>query len=73
MSSQIEKLDHRSHILKLPDTYIGSVEKTTEEGWIYNSNDEKIVKKQLNFIPGEYKIFDEIIVNAFDQWVRTQS
>jgi len=73
MSSQIEKLDHRSHILKLPDTYIGSVEKTTEEGWIYNSHNEKIEKKQLNFIPGEYKIFDEIIVNAFDQWVRTQS
>ena len=26
----VQKLDHRTHILKLPDTYIGSVEKTSE-------------------------------------------
>lgn len=71
MSSTVEKLDHRSHILKLPDTYIGSVEKSSEETWIYMENGDKIQKKMVNFIPGEYKIFDEIIVNAFDQYIRT--
>ena len=25
-NEDIEKLDHRSHILKLPDTYLGSIE-----------------------------------------------
>lgn len=73
MESTVVKLDHRTHILKIPDTYIGSVEKTTEETWVNNESDNKIQKKLVNFIPGEYKIFDEIIVNAFDQYVRTMS
>ena len=72
-TSTVVKLDHRTHILKIPDTYIGSVEKTTEETWVNNESDNKIQKKLVNFIPGEYKIFDEIIVNAFDQYVRTMS
>lgn len=67
----VQKLDHRTHILKLPDTYIGSVEKTSEDAWVFNVESGKIQKKVTNFIPGEYKIFDEIIVNAFDQYVRT--
>jgi DNA topoisomerase II len=71
MAQQVEKLDHRTHILKLPDTYIGSVEKTTEDNWVFNVETEKIQKRLINFTPGEYKIFDEIIVNAFDQYVRT--
>ena len=71
MASKVQKLDHRSHILKLPDTYIGSVDKTCEEFWVYTESDNKIQKKLVNFIPGEYKIFDELIVNAFDQYVRT--
>lgn len=70
-NQSVQKLDHRTHILKLPDTYIGSVEKTTEEAWVFNVESSKIQKKLTNFIPGEYKIFDEIIVNAFDQYVRT--
>ena len=61
MSNKVQKLDHRTHILKLPDTYIGSVEKTTEDAWIFNVETEKNSKKLTNFVPGEYKIFDEII------------
>ena len=75
----VVKLDHRSHILELPDTYIGSVEKTQEPIWCLPevSEAEKSTssiifdKKELSFIPGEYKIFDEIIVNALDQYIRT--
>ena len=66
----VQKLDHRTHILKLPDTYIGSVEKTSEDAWVFNVESGKIQKKLTNFIPGEYKIFDEILVNALDQYVR---
>ena len=32
-NSSIVKLDHKTHILKLPDTYIGSIENTTENIW----------------------------------------
>ena len=68
MQSEVEKLTHEEHILKLPDTYIGSVEKTNDNMWIYDEN--SMVKKNLNYIPGEYKIYDEIIVNAIDQHIR---
>jgi DNA topoisomerase II len=72
-SSTVVKLDHRTHILTIPDTYVGNVDKTTEEAWVFNESAHKIQKKLVNYVPGEYKIFDEIIVNAFDQYVRTMS
>ena len=73
---EVVKLDHRSHILKLPDTYIGSTDKTKDNIWGYNYNDsinDSIIfsKENRTYIPGEYKIFDEIIVNALDQYIRT--
>ena len=67
----IEKLDHRNHILKLPETYMGSIESDNDEKWYFNSEQKKICKATKTIIPAEYKIFDEIIVNAFDQYVRT--
>mgnify|MGYP001353793017 CR=1 FL=1 len=70
-NEDIVKLDHRSHILKLPETYIGSIEENTEDKWYFSDKDTKIVKTPITIIPGEYKIFDEIIVNAYDQYIRT--
>ena len=61
------------HIIDIPDTYIGSVEKTDVDTWIYNEEDEKIVYKNIKYIPGLYKIFDEVLVNAIDQHVRTEN
>ena len=49
-----EKLTHREHILKRPDTYVGSLENDTSIG----------------MTPGLYKIVDEILVNAFDEYIR---
>lgn len=57
------------HVYNIPDTYIGSVEPTTEELFIY-SND-KLTLKNITYIQGFYKIFDEILVNALDQYTRT--
>ena len=68
--SGVVKLTHREHILKLPDTYIGSIEKCIDNLWIYNNENSAMEKKDINYIPGEYKLFDEIIVNALDQYVR---
>jgi DNA topoisomerase-2 len=61
------------HIIDIPDTYIGSVEKTDVDTWIYNEEDEKIIYKNIKYIPGLYKIFDEVLVNAIDQHVRTEN
>lgn len=63
----IKKTQHE-HILDLPDSYIGSVEQSENECYIME--DDKIIKKNILLIPGLYKIFDEIIVNAIDQWTR---
>lgn len=34
--------------------------------WIYDSEKEKLVLKDIQYVPGLYKIFDEILVNAAD-------
>lgn len=61
------------HIFDLPDTYIGSIEQTQIETWTLDDNDEKMEFKNIQYIPGLYKIFDEILVNAIDQHVRIEN
>ncbi|GMM30774.1 DNA topoisomerase 2 [Martiniozyma asiatica (nom. inval.)] len=69
-SSQYQKLSQLEHILKRPDTYIGSVEKYESEQWIYNVESESMEKKTVTIVPGLFKIFDEILVNAADNKIR---
>ena len=61
------------HIFDLPDTYIGSIENTELDTWIYNEESNKIIFKTVKYIPGLYKIFDEVLVNAIDQHVRIEN
>ena len=68
---KLRNLIHRNHILKLPETYMGSIESDNDEKWFFDSESKKILKQSKTIIPAQYKIFDEIIVNAFDQYVRT--
>lgn len=63
-----KKLSHLEHVLVRPSTYIGSVDKTSEEMYVFVEG--KIVKKTIEYIPGLYKIFDEILVNAADHKTR---
>ena len=58
------------HIIDIPDTYIGSIEKTDIDTWIYEN--ENINFQNIKYIPGLYKIFDEVLVNAIDQHVRIE-
>lgn len=61
------------HIIDIPDTYIGSIEKTDIDTWVFDEDNEKIIYKNIKYIPGLYKIFDEVLVNAIDQHVRTEN
>ena len=61
------------HIIDLPDTYIGSIEKTQIETWVYNEEENRIEFRNIEYIPGLYKIFDEIAVNAMDQHIRIEN
>lgn len=70
MADQYKKHTHREHILELPDTYIGSVDISTEHRWIYNKEKDAMEWRSVQFCPGFLKIFDEILVNALDHRVR---
>ena len=61
------------HIIDIPDTYIGSIEKTDIDTWVFDESNDKIVYKNIKYIPGLYKIFDEVLVNAIDQHVRVET
>lgn len=34
--------------------------------WVYDQEEERLVQREVSFVPGLYKIFDEILVNAAD-------
>ena len=60
----------KQHILDNPDTYIGSVEKVDADMWVFDESTQRIVLKDIEYVPGLYKLFDEGIVNARDHVVR---
>ncbi|KAJ0989896.1 hypothetical protein J5N97_008252 [Dioscorea zingiberensis] len=87
-----QKVTQLEHILLRPDTYIGSIEKHTQDLWVFEkpkttvdaaddpaseatAADEKetMVHRKVTFVPGLYKIFDEILVNAADNKQRDPS
>lgn len=65
-SDKYQMLTHLEHIMKRPDTYIGSVERQTDKMWVYNTSTESMEFRDVSYVPGLYKIFDEILVNAAD-------
>ncbi|XP_027113751.1 DNA topoisomerase 2 [Coffea eugenioides] len=59
-----QKKSQLEHILLRPDTYIGSIEKHSQTLWVFEN--DAMVHRQISYVPGLYKIFDEILVNAAD-------
>lgn len=69
MASKYQKFTQLEHILKRPDTYIGSLNQDIDKQWILNDDQTKMVRQNVTHVPGLYKIYDEILVNAIDQCV----
>ena len=61
-----ERLTHVEHILKRPDTYVGSLAPESSSYWIRDGDNFKL--SELSVSPGLVKIFDEVLVNAIDQY-----
>ncbi|XP_064478636.1 DNA topoisomerase 2-alpha-like [Ornithodoros turicata] len=61
-----QKKTQLEHVLLRPDTYIGSVEPITQNMWVYDGEEVGMKNRPITFVPGLYKIFDEILVNAAD-------
>lgn len=79
VEEEYKQKTHHEHILDLPDTYIGSVEKDHELLYINNDSYDKddeidgmIIEESIEYVSGFFKIFDEIIVNARDHSTRKE-
>ncbi|XP_060883763.1 DNA topoisomerase 2-alpha isoform X2 [Labrus mixtus] len=68
-----QKKTQLEHILLRPDSYIGSVEPVTQQMWVYDEEEAELNCRDVTFVPGLYKIFDEILVNAADNKQRDKS
>jgi DNA topoisomerase-2 len=73
-----QKMTDREHILKKPDTYIGTIERAETMEYVMDpaaaaapaSPDATLTRRNITYIPGLYKLFDEGMVNMRDHVVR---
>ncbi len=72
LSNKYQQKTERGHVLDNPDTYIGSVEEIESDIWILNDTNDKIIQKNIKYVPGLFKLFDEGIVNCRDHVIRMQ-
>lgn len=75
-ATDYSKRTHHEQILEAPDTYIGSIEPQEDiiavlDSTVGEGNEgPKMTQRPLTIVPGLFKIFDEILVNAADNKVR---
>ena len=69
VSKKYVKKSHVEHILSRPDTYVGSTVTSSEQHWVLSADKSRIFRETVEYSPGLYKIFDEILNNAIDQSV----
>jgi len=70
VSAKYRKLEQREHVLSRPSMYIGSIDNDEISTWVWDDQLKKIVFKKIAYNAGLYKIYDEILVNAIDHYVR---
>ncbi len=67
-----KRLNDIDHVLLRGGMYIGSAETIQDNFWIYDNDTKHITWKKSLYNPGLYKIIDEIIANAYDEFKRSQ-
>ena len=75
-SEKYIKLTGVEHVLKRPDTYVGSIQMETRSMYVATNfdteiKDVKMEYKEVTYCPAFIKIFDEAITNASDHAIRT--
>ena len=85
--TKYQKMTDREHILKKPDTYIGTIERTETMEYVMDvaagvaadadvaaaaatTTTPTLTRRNITYIPGLYKLFDEGMVNMRDHVVR---
>jgi len=67
---EIKHLTDIEHVLLRPGMYIGST--TLSKQTVYITKDNKFVEEEIEFVPGLVKLFNELIDNSVDEFVRTK-
>ena len=71
VEEKYKKLTDIEHVLLRSQMYIGSNKPNTSIKHIID--DGKVVKKEITYIPGFIKLFDEIVMNSIDESKRRES
>jgi DNA topoisomerase-2 len=61
------------HVLLRPGMYIGQTDIVPLDTWVYNALSNRMERKELRISPALLKLFDEIMVNAADNYQRDKS
>ena len=67
---EIKHLTDIEHVLLRPQMYIGQTTLSTTEEYI--TRDGKFSLEKMSYVPGLVKIFNELIDNSVDEYVRTK-
>ena len=70
LEEKYKKEELQTHIYNTPDTYVGGCDLICEKLFVYDSVTNKIIEKEIEYIPALFNIYNEILVNAKDQVTR---
>lgn len=71
-SNKIEVLSDQAHCRKRPGMYLGSTDTQKEHRWaLHPEYYDWIQFRELEYVPGIVKMFDEVISNSIDEALRT--
>jgi DNA topoisomerase-2 len=72
IEDQYKVLDQITHILHRPQTYVGSNKPNTSVKYIYDSESNKMIQREITYVPSFLKVFDEVITNSIDESKRNK-
>jgi len=64
--SGYERKTPHEHVLLRPGMYVGQMESSVTDTWVYDAASKQMQKRSVHYSPALLKIFDEILVNAAD-------
>lgn len=64
ISKKYTRKDLHSHVHERPGMYLGEIRPSKQESWLFEK--DMIIKKEIEYSQGLYKIIDEILVNSID-------
>lgn len=73
IEEKYKSLTEVEHILQRSGMWIGSINKEEKQTFIYDTESDKMVLKNVTYIPAVLKLVDEIISNSVDEFRRPEN